>query len=122
MTMTNVELVEAVLADMGAIHRRATNETLDEKDFRELMSRARWNAEALRQRMLDEEEPLIEVTDRAKAILAAGRIARAPGFRQLLSRTAAVMTGRDLVERGPSRLRTVTDGGRTLGVVDGDRM
>lgn len=121
---TNVELMDAVLADMGAIHRRATNETLNEQDFRQLMSRARWNATALRQRLLDEEEPPIELTDKTQAVILAGKVGRHPHLVGILRRLPGLMTGRELADRGLAdrglaRLRTVSDGARTLGVVEG---
>lgn len=120
MTMTNVELVDALLADMGAIHRRAANETLSETDFRGLMERARWNAKALRDRLVDEDEPAIELTDKAMAVIAAGKVGRHLSLGGLMRRKPRVQTGRELAE-DVARIRTVTDGERTVGVVDGGR-
>lgn len=115
--MDEYDLIQAALADMGTIKRRASSQTLTEEDFNELMGRARGHLLDLRELLIGLEEPQIELTDAGLAALA--KPPRRLDARELLSRIPGLMTARQLPS--PARMRAVTDRGRRLGVVDGGR-
>lgn len=115
--MDEYDLIQAALADMGTIHRRASAQTLTEEDFRELMARARGHLLDLRELLIGLDEPAVELTDAGLAALATPP--RRLDARALLSRIPGLMTARQLAS--PTRIRAVTDRGRRLGVIDGGR-
>lgn len=116
-TMDEYDLIQAALADMGTIHRRALAQTLTEEDFRELMSRARGSLMTLRDLLIGLDEPSIELTDAGRAAVATPR----KDARSLLSRIPGLMTGRQVPPPAPARMRSVVQGRRRLGVIEGGR-
>lgn len=120
-----LDLVEATLADLGTLHRRAGNETLTEGDFRALTRRMRDNLRALRQQLQDEEGGTLVLTDAASALVRAEEMKRTLktrpgqplGLASLLGRVPGLMRGSDLGRDGRPRDLTrglrVIDGGRT---------
>ncbi|WP_370236576.1 hypothetical protein [Brevundimonas sp.] len=120
-----LDLVEALLADLGILHRRAGNETLTPDDFRTLTRRMRDNLRALRQQLEDEEGGNLVLTDVASALVRAEEMKRtlkarpgqSLGLASLLSRVPGLMRGSDLGRDGRphdlSRGLRVIDGGRT---------
>lgn len=118
-TMDQYDLIQAALADMGTIHRRASAQTLTEEDFRELMGRARRHLIDLRELLIGLDEPEIELTDAGRAALA--NSPRRLDARALLARIPGLMMGRDVPSPSTGRMRAVTQRGRCLGVIDGGR-
>jgi len=115
-----LDLVEATLADLGTLHRRAGNETLTEGDFRTLTRRMRDNLRALRQQLEDEEGGTLVLTDLGLALTQAENVKRtlkarpgqSLGLADLLSRVPGLRRASDL-GRDLSRGLRVIDGGRS---------
>jgi hypothetical protein len=115
-----LDLVEATLADLGTLHRRAGNAALDESDFRALTRRMRDNLRALRQQLEDEEGGTLVLTDLGLAMTQAENVKRSLkarpgqtlGLAPLLARIPGLMRGSDL-RRDLTRGLRVIDGGRT---------
>ncbi len=125
----DLERIEAVLADLGTIVRRAGAETLSEEDFRGFASRARGNLIALRASLRAERETDIEagggfeltglgLTTLGQALSDSADQRRA-SIKALASRIDGLMTGADLARlpQGVTRARVC----RTLVVIDGGR-
>ena len=114
-----LDLVEATLADLGTLHRRAGNETLTEGDFRTLTRRMRDNLRALRQQLEDEEGGTLVLTDLGLALTQAENVKRT-----LKARPGQSLGLADLLARVPG-LRRASDLGRDLSrglrVIDGGR-
>lgn len=111
-----VQLLDLVLADLGAIVRRSRAETLTEEDFDELSNRMRARLVQVRasRRADDLPEGGLELTDAGMALLAADEVSG------LLDRVPSLMRGRDVPAPGPSRMRSVTGrSSQTFGVIDG---
>lgn len=117
--MDEYDLIQAALADMGTIHRRASEQTLTEEDFRELMGRARRHLIDLRELLIGLDEPAIELTDAGRAALA--KPPRRLDARALMARIPGLMTGRQVPSPSLARMRSVTQRGRCLGIIDGGR-
>lgn len=119
---TELELIDGALADLGAIHRRASSQTLPEADFRELMTRVRSRLRVLRAAHLGSDEPALVLTDAgmsaADAIEAAGVIGQRPEIRELIRRAPGLMTARSLIDN-PAVMKARFHG--PLAVIDGGR-
>lgn len=112
------DLIEAVLGDLSTIRRRTARHALTQEDFDALMSRSRQNLQALKTAVLQGED-VMGFAEAGDAIRAAQALVRDPEFRSMLkTRIPGLMTGRE-VPMPPTRMRSVTQGVRTLGVIEG---
>ncbi len=125
----DLDRIEAVLADLGTIVRRAGAETLSEEEFHGFASRARRNLIALRASLRAERETDIEggggfeltglgLTTLGQALSDSADQRRA-SIKALASRIDGLMTGADLaaLPQGTARARVCG----TLIVIDGGR-
>lgn len=123
---SEVDLIDAALADLGTIVRRARVGTLTDDDFNALAGRMRSGLSRLRTSRLiadggDEDGETIVLTDVGAAHARAGIAARQRAISRLLKTTPGLTTGRQTPAPRPDRMRTyagpVIDG--VLGVIDG---
>lgn len=96
-----IALIDQVLADLGTVHRRATAETLSGEDLRQLVNRARYRLKLVRAAREAEaaEAAPIELTDKARAYVAAAEIAAQPDALTTLMRRCRLTTGTGLARR-----------------------
>lgn len=114
------DLIEAVLGDLSTIKRRTANHTLTQDDFDALMSRSRQQLQTLKSAVLQGED-IMGFAAAGDAIRAARAVSRDPEFKRFLrERIPGLMSGRE-VPTPPSRMRSVAQGSRAFGVIDGGR-
>lgn len=113
-----LNLIDGLLADVGALRRWNEAEAVSEQDGIDLLNRMRSALRELRATLAGGDEQEIVLTDAGGTALMAFEAARQTGFREAVRRSQKLMTGRTLMERGVDRARfygelAAIDGGRT---------
>lgn len=93
---SELEQIDAALADLGTLHRRAGAQTLTEEDFRGLVRGIRSRLISLRAAAMADEEPPLELTDAGVAAALACNVAQRPEVQRLIRRVPSLMTARNL--------------------------
>lgn len=95
---TPLELVEAVLLDLGCIDRWQRAGTLTKAEYDLMSIRSRERLTQLRSLLSGEGDEVVELTDAGQAVLAALKVGQNPDAQELIRRAPALMTATRLSE------------------------